>query len=298
MKKILVTGSNGLLGQKLILKLSKDPEVQLLGISKGENRVLDLNFDYQSIDITDENSVHQVIDEFSPEIIIHTAAMTNVDACESDKEGCLNLNVRATQYIADAAQKHKSHIVHLSTDFIFDGNQGPYREEDEPNPLSFYGHSKWDSEKIIQAYPYPWSIARTVLVYGTVPGLSRSNIVLWAIGALKKGDPLKVVNDQFRSPTLAEDLAEGCILIAKGGYEGIFNISGPDYMSVLELVERVADFFKLRKDLIHPISSNTLNQVAKRPPITGFIIDKAVQKLGYNPHSFEKGLAIVEEQIG
>jgi dTDP-4-dehydrorhamnose reductase len=298
MKKILITGSNGLLGQKLITKLISNPNFEVVGISRGENRVISSPFQYRDVNICDPLAVHEAFDHYKPEIVIHTAAMTNVDICESDKEGCIDLNVNATQYILDAAKKWKSHIIHLSTDFIFDGEDGPYKEEAPPNPLSFYGHSKWDAEKLVMDYPYAWSIVRTVLVYGVVPGLSRSNIVLWAKGALEKGDPIKVVNDQFRTPTLAEDLAEGCIGIAEHGKTGIYNISGPDFMSVLELVERVARFFNLSTELINPISSTTLNQAAKRPPRTGFDISKARKDFGYQPHTFEKGLELVFSQLG
>jgi len=298
MKKILVTGSNGLLGQKLIVKLSHNPKFEVMGISKGDNRVTGLSFPYKEVDICDRESVLAVFDEYKPDFVIHTAAMTNVDSCESDKEGCIDLNVNATGHILEASEKYKTHVIHLSTDFIFDGTSGPYKEEDEPNPLSFYGHSKWDAEKMVMQYPHPWSIVRTVLVYGVVPGLSRSNIVLWAKGALEKGDPIKVVNDQFRTPTLAEDLADGCIQIAEHEKQGIYNISGPDFMSVLELVERVANFYRLPTTLINPISSDTLNQAAKRPPRTGFDISKAEKDLHYKPHTFEQGLLVVTGQLG
>ena len=141
------------------------------------------------------------------------------------------------------------------------------------------------------------AILRTVLVYGIAEDMSRSNIVLWAKGALEKGKEITVVDDQFRSPTLAEDLADGCILAAKQKATGVYNISGKDQMSVIELVRAVADHWKLDKSIILPISSTTLNQAAKRPPVTGFILDKAINELGYKPHSFKEGLAVVEEQM-
>lgn len=297
MKKILITGSNGLLGHKLITKLSQNPHFEVIGISRGENRVKTSSFHYLDVNICDENAVISAFDHFKPEIVIHTAAMTNVDTCESEKEACIELNVNATRFILEASKKYKSHLIHLSTDFIFDGEDGPYSEEAIPNPLSFYGHSKWDAEKLVMEYPYLWSIVRTILVYGVVPGLSRSNIVLWAKGALEKGSPINVVDDQFRTPTLAEDLADGCIGIAENEKSGVYNISGPDFMSILELVQRVARFFNLSGEFINPISSTTLNQAAKRPPRTGFIISKAERDFGYAPHSFEEGLKLVSSQL-
>ncbi len=297
--KILVTGSNGLLGQKLVHKLSTDPEVKLIATARGDNRLKKANgYLYRPLDITNEAEVAQTIAEVKPDVVINTAAMTNVDACEADKEGCDKLNVDAVQYIVDACVKHKVHLVHLSTDFIFDGEDGPYTEDAEPNPLSYYGESKLKAEKIVEGSNVKAAILRTVLVYGIAEDMSRSNIVLWAKGALEKGKEINVVDDQFRSPTLAEDLADGCILAAKQKATGVYNISGKDQMSVIELVRAVADHWKLDKSIILPISSTTLNQAAKRPPVTGFILDKAIKQLGYKPHSFSEGLAVVESQMG
>lgn len=296
--KILITGSNGLLGQKLVHLLSKDSEVELVATARGENR-LDLRegYRYVSMDITQQDEVDRVLTAEKPAVMIHTAAMTNVDACEADKEGCDLLNVTAVEYILAACEKNDIHLVHLSTDFIFDGLKGPLTEEEEAHPVSYYGESKLKAEQLILASKVPNAILRTVLVYGVAERMSRSNIVLWAKGALTKGDPIKVVDDQFRTPTLAEDLAQGCALAAKQKAEGIYNISGPDFMSIIEMVKRIADFWNLDQSIITPVSSDTLNQPAKRPPKTGFIIDKAKAELGYQPHTFEEGLALVDQQI-
>jgi dTDP-4-dehydrorhamnose reductase len=127
--------------------------------------------------------------------------------------------------------------------------------------------------------------------------MSRTNIVLWAKGALEKGNPIKVVNDQYRMPTLAEDLAKACLLAIEKKAQGIYHISGKDYMSVIEMVKRIAAFFKLDDSIIEETDSSTLNQAAKRPPRTGFVLDKAINELDYAPHSFEEGLAIVQKQL-
>lgn len=298
MKKILLTGSNGLLGQKLMdLYLTID-DIELIATARGENRYpRKEGYTYVTLDITNETEVQTVIKEHTPHCIINTAAMTNVDSCETDKEGCDKLNVDAVAYLVAAANEVDAHFIHLSTDFIFDGKKGPYKEDDEPNPLSYYGHSKLLAENMVSQYCNKWSIARTVLVYGVVHDMSRSNIVLWAKGALEKGQPINVVADQFRSPTLAEDLAKGCQLIESKQAEGIFNISGKDQMSILEIVERVADYFELDKSIINVISSESLNQAAKRPPLTGFDLSKSRRVLGYSPHSFEEGIGVLIGQL-
>lgn len=298
MKKILVTGSNGLLGQKLVYKLKGRNDVELIATARGENRLLDQEgYTYYSMDIGSREDVDRVIDAVKPDHIIHTAAMTQVDDCELDHEACDRANVDAVQYVVDAAERNNSHLVHISTDFIFNGEEGPYDEEGVADPLSYYGMAKWKGEQIVQNSKLRWAILRTVLVYGIVDNMSRSNIVLWAKGALEKGNPINVVDDQFRSPTLAEDLADGCILAVDKNATGVYNISGKDQYSIIDLVRTVADYYGLDKSLINPVSSTTLNQPAKRPPVTGFILDKARRELGYNPHSFVEGIAIMEKQL-
>ncbi len=299
MKSVLITGSNGLLGQKLVHQLYNNSNYKLIATSKGANRISSLSgFIYEELDITNQAQVKAVFEKYSPNIVINTAAMTNVDACEDDKEGCWAMNVTAVAYLLEECESYNTHFIHLSTDFIFDGENGPYSENDVPNPLSYYGDSKLASEKVLQNSLYKnWAIARTIIVYGVVEKMSRSNIVLWAKGALEKGEPINVVDDQFRSPTLAADLAKGCIQIADKNAKGIFHLSGKDFMSILELVNRVADFFNLDKSIISSIKSKTLNQTAKRPPKTGFILEKANNDLGYEPHSFEEGLAIVAQEL-
>lgn len=296
--KILVTGSNGLLGQKLIKLLGNKPDIELLATSKGANRVSNQEgYQYQALDITNQQEINSIFDTFKPNVVINTAAMTNVDACEKDKELCWDLNVNAVKYMIAASEKHNTHLIHLSTDFVFDGKEGPYKETDQPNPLSYYGKSKYEAEKLLQVSNIKWAIARTIIVYGVAENMSRSNIVLWAKEALEKGNPLTIVDDQFRSPTLAEDLAMGCWLIAEKHAEGIYHLSGKDNLSVLDLVYAVADFYGYDKSIITAISSASLNQTAKRPPKTGFILDKAINELGYLPCSFEEGLAIITEQL-
>jgi dTDP-4-dehydrorhamnose reductase len=300
LKKILLTGSNGLLGQKIVdLAVAHYPEdIELLATSNGANRNNQTEgYTYQTLDITDFDACREVITRFKPDCIINTAAMTNVDLCETERIACWKLNVDAVLNMAKICEEQQIHFIQLSTDFVFDGEAGPYDELAEPNPLSYYGESKLAAEEEIQFCKTKWAIIRTIIIYGIVDNMSRSNVVLWAKDALAKGQPINVVDDQFRSPTLAEDLAQACINAALKGATGIYNVSGKETMSILELVNRVADFFKLDKSVVKPIKSDTLNQAAKRPPRTGFIIDKAVKELDYLPHTFEEGLKILAAQL-
>ena len=296
--KVLITGSNGLLGQKLLHKLRVDEGVNLVATSKGENRISEKNgYTYFDLDITNKNAVTQLIASEKPQVVFNTAAMTNIDLCEEKKEACDSLNVNAVQYLSVACQQIDAHLIHISTDFIFDGEDGPYKEEDKPNPLSYYGLSKLKSENIVKESDCNWTILRTIIVFGVGENLSKSNIVLWAKGALEKDEPLNIIDDQFRAPTLAEDLADACILAATKKAYGIFNASGKDIMSIYEIVERIAKHYRNTTKNLNKISTATLNQKAGRPPKTGFILDKAINELGYNPHSFEECLTIIDEQL-
>ena len=299
MKKILVTGSNGLLGQKLIEKLSKAENVKVVATARGENRLpFAENYKFVSLDITKKEEVETVFEAEKPDVVIHTAAMTNVDQCETEKDACWDLNVKAVEYLLEASKKHNSFFVHLSTDFIFDGKEGPYDEKAEANPLSFYGWSKYAAEKLVINSDVKWAIARTVLVYGIAHDMSRTNIILWVKNSLEQGKSINVVNDQWRTPTLAEDLADGCILIAQKEAEGIFNISGKDLLNPFQMAIMTADYFNLDKTLITEVDGTKFTQPAKRPAKTGFILDKPIKILGYNPKTFQEGIAFVAEQIG
>ncbi len=299
MKNVLVTGANGLLGQKLVeMLLPFANQYQIIATARGENRAkITKGYIYESLDITNVDEVSTIFEKYQPDAVIHGAAMTNVDQCEDQKELCWDANVNAVLYIVNECKKYNSKLIHVSTDFIFDGKNGPYSENAEANPLSYYGESKLAAEKIVQNSGLQWAIARTVLVYGVINDPSRTNIVLWAKNALESQKEIFVVDDQFRTPTLAEDLAEGCIKILLMEKEGIFNISGKDFLSVFQMVQKVAEFYDLSMDNVKKVSSSTLNQRAKRPPITGFVIDKAVRELGYDPVSFSEGIQIIDFQL-
>lgn len=298
MKTVLTTGSNGLLGQKITEKVLAGNRLKLIATSKGANRYPhEIGFEYAEMDILNPRQVRQVIEQYKPDAIIHTAAMTNVDTAEADKELCHQLNVDAVQTLLSLCEEKNIQLIHLSTDFVFDGADGPYREDDAVNPLSYYGESKVVAEELLKNSDANWAILRTILVYGITNDMSRSNIVLWAKGALEKGSPINVVNDQFRMPTLAEDLAEACLLAVEKNARGIYHVSGKDYMSIADLVGKVADYWGLDKSIINEVSSDGLNQTAKRPMKTGFVLDKTIEDLDYKPHSFVEGLMIVDEQM-
>lgn len=289
--KVLITGSNGLLGQKIVGQVLKKG-TSFLATSKGENRNPNCpSENYQSLDICDANAIEKVFTDFQPTHIIHTAAITNVDTCELNPEECELVNVTATRYLFEAAQKVNAHFQLLSTDFVFDGEKGNYKETDEPNPLSIYAQSKVDGEALLLNSNYKnHSIVRTIIVYGVGNNLSRNNIICWAKEALSKGQPMNIIDDQFRAPTWADDLAWACLRICELDKTGIYHISGPETFSIYTIVERVANYYGLSTESLTKTDSSTLNQPAKRPPRTGFDLTKSRNDLGYNPKTIEETL--------
>ncbi|HRO74755.1 MAG TPA: SDR family oxidoreductase [Crocinitomicaceae bacterium] len=289
--RILITGSNGLLGQKIVKQCLKH-NLEFIATSKGENRNADCPAEkYVSMDICNKLEINHIFQATYPTHVIHTAAITNVDYCELNPEECHEVNVQATQYLFEASKQYKAHFELLSTDFVFDGLQGMYKETDEVNPLSVYAQSKVDAENILLQSDYTnWSIARTIIVYGTANNLSRTNIVLWAIDALQKQQPMNIINDQFRMPTWADDLAWGCLEICRRNKTGIFHLSGPELLAINQIVERIAVYLGKSMENVNLIDSSTLNQPAKRPPRTGFDLSKSRAELGYNPKTIEETL--------
>ena len=297
--KVLITGSNGLLGQKIVKLILEKGQDELIATARGGNRLPypESNYRFDQMDITDQSQVDKVIDKYSPDVVIHTAAMTNVDQCETDREDCWKQNVDAVEYLITACERTKSFLLHLSTDFIFDGEDGPYDEEAAANPISYYGDSKLAAEKLLLNSSIKYAIARTVVVYGIAHDMSRTNIVLWVKKSLEDGKAIKVVDDQLRRPTLAEDLEMGCYLIAEKRAEGIFNISGKDLLTPYEMALKTAAYFNLDTSTMEKADSSTFTQTAKRPPKTGLIIEKAIKVLGYSPHSFDEGIAVLQSQM-
>ena len=295
--RILVTGSNGLLGQKLTWRLQDDKDVYLIATARGRSALKIARGEYHSLDISNRDDVESILRFTKPDVIINTAAMTQVDDCETQRDACWKANVTAVEHLVRCCQALHIHLVHISTDFIFDGSHGPLDEDAEPGPVNFYGKSKLESERIIRDSSIFWTILRTVLVFGITSDMSRSNIVLWVKKSLEQQKPIRVVNDQWRTPTLAEDLAEGCYLAAMKRAKGIFNISGKDFLSPYGIAVKTADFFKLDKSLISATDSTQFVQPARRPLKTGFNIEKARRELGYEPRSFEEGLEVLAGQM-
>ncbi len=298
-RRVLITGANGLLGQELVRLMGQIPTYDILATSR-QNAPLFLggSCGYLPMDISDFKTVSAAFQDFSPDTVINCAAMTQVDACETERDRCWQINAKAVENIGRLCQTTGAHLIQVSTDFIFDGLTGPYTEQDRPNPLSYYGRSKLAGENgARQAGPDQWAVARTVLVFGTGENLSRSNFVLWVIDALSKGETIHVVTDQYRSPTYAPDLANGIERLVRFRKNGIYHISGRETISVYEFAVLTAEVFGLDQSLIKRTDSMQFKQPALRPPRTGFLILKAETELGYKPHSVQDALKDLSRRL-
>lgn len=291
--KVLITGSNGLVGQHLLKLLIETTRYEIIAAGKGDKRLpfeTNSRFNYFSLDITDGIAVNDFLSQHKPDIIIHAAAMTQPDPCELNPVECWNVNVTATRFLVSAAQDIQAKFIYISTDFVFDGTAGPYKEKDTPNPVNYYGSSKLAAEKAVMESTLRWAIVRTVLVYGNILVGNRSNIVSWVKENLENNKPIKVVSDQWRTPTYVEDLARGIVLVIEKNATGIYHISGEEGMSPYNMAAAVADYLQLDASLMTKVDAATFTQPAQRPLRTGFIIDKAKQDLDYQPVPFKEAL--------
>lgn len=295
-EKILITGSNGLLGQKLVNLLKENYEIYAL--SRGKNRNSNLKgYTYYNVDVTDFVKLKFLIAEIQPDFIINSAAMTNVDECETKKNECDIINVELVNQLARFSKHNNIHLIHISTDFIFDGINGPYKETDKPNPLSHYGLSKLKSEQVIIDAKIQHTIIRTILVYGIVDNMSKSNIILWIKDSIENKKEVTIIDDQFRMPTFVDDLANACLLVVQKNAQGIFHVSSNELISIFDMAVEIAKTFNLDESYIKRISTDELNQKAKRPFKTGFNLEKSNKILGLPLVSFSERLQVFKDQL-
>lgn len=290
--KIAITGSNGLLGQHLVhLLLSRGHAVLALGKGADRTAFSSLpNYKYREADICDQFLLQDILMIEQPDVLVHAAAITQIDDCETNPSLCASVNEQGTLYAVLNAELYCKQFIFVSTDFVFDGKKTMYTEEDTLNPISFYGNTKMKGEAITQRCKIPWAIVRTCLVYGHAISGTRSNIISWVKKSLEEGKPIKVVNDQWRTPTYVEDLAAGILLIIEKSATGIYHISGKDLLTPYEMAIKTAEYFSLDVSGIEKVDASVFTQPARRPPKTGFTISKARKELGYEPLSFEEGL--------
>ncbi|HEY3251863.1 MAG TPA: dTDP-4-dehydrorhamnose reductase [Ignavibacteria bacterium] len=296
-KKILITGANGLLGQKVTEIFHREGQHQLT-LTDIQDKPADAGgFEYFPMDITVKEDVKDAVKKYSPNIIINTAAYTNVDGCETEKELSWRVNVDAVKNFIIASRQNDSKIVHISTDYVFDGKTGYYDENSKPGPLSFYGKSKLASENALVSSGIKFVIVRTMTIYGTAKNV-RPNFALWLIDMLGSGQQVRIVDDQFGMPTISDDIAWGLLKITDLDKNGFYHICGSEYLSRYEFAVKLVNIFGFDENLIIPVKTSDLNQAAARPMKSSFILLKAETELGLKTLNVTEGLVFLKTQLG
>jgi dTDP-4-dehydrorhamnose reductase len=286
----IVTGT-GLLGSRLV-PLLEAKGLKSLGVDKVSYPGTE--FEVKLVDITDIDSISGVIEGEGPEVIFHTAALTNVDGNEKDPELAHKVNVVGTRNIALAAKKVGARVIAVSTDFVFDGEKGMYKETDEPNPISVYGKTKLEGEQELAKVGVEHAILRTSVLYGSYR--TTFNFVTWIIDSLKEGKEVRIVTDQYNSPTLADDLARALYRVHETGKMDLFHAGGGERINRYELAKKIAEVMGLDGSLITPVTSEEFDFKAKRPPDSSLDVSKLADEVHHRMVDIYTGLEVVKAQ--
>ena len=296
--KIAIIGSTGKVGEAIVNYLHDNTDWELMLFSSTyRSEKVDAGKYLIPIDYSDFNSLNNKFRLLNPDIIINTAAMTNVDECETDRTGAWMLNVEFVDCIAKTAHELDSKLIHISTDYIFDGDEGPYYEFDEPNPISWYGYTKSMGETKTELDGLNSCVLRTNVVYGNSTH-GKTDFVKWVVNELRNGRKIKIVTDQYSNPTLTDDIALAVYKVIRLDKRGIYNIGGSEYCDRYSFAKNIAKIFMLDDSLIEPITTDKLNQPAKRPLLGGLVTSKASNELDMNFSNTEEGITILKEKYG
>ena len=288
---ITIIGAGSTTAASLIPILLQETDAPLQLVSSRPLAYEDERITQSTIDVRDKNVLKETIMKSQPEVIINLAAMTNVDKCESDKQTCWDVNVTLVENLARLARIVDARMVHVSTDYVFDGQKGPYAETAVPHPISYYGKSKLAGENACIVGSMQAAVVRTNVVYG--PFVERPDFVRWVIDALESRTPIRVVNDQYSNPTYVDDISESILRIIQKRRYGIYHVGGADYCSRYEFALRIAGFFRADPSNISPVTTAELKQPARRPLKGGLITLKAETDLGMKMRGIESGLSTI-----
>ena len=286
--KIIILGANGFIGRRILNRLY--PNHQVLACSLHPDILPVEGYQFETIDMLDYTAMTTLLNNFQPEVIINASALSVVDYCEQHPEEAYAMNVTAVKHLAEYSRTNSCRLIHLSTDFVFDGTSSiAYTETDVPNPVNYYGKTKQWSEEVIGQLCTDYAIARVEVVYGLPYPKQHGNIVHLVKTRLENGQGLRVVSDQFRSPTFVEDIAWAIEKLLSSQHQGIYHICGGETLSVAEIAFRTAKYFNLDTSLIEPITTEAMNEATPRPTFTPMSVKKAQQDLGYQPSALEVG---------
>lgn len=286
--KILIIGASGLVGGSLYKEFSKNGH-QVAGTYNHFPLPGLLN-----LDITNKQEVERIIKETKPDWVLHPAAYADVEGCEKNPELCYKINWQGVKNVVDSAKQNKASFVFFSTDYIFDGKSGPYKEDDQPNPLSVYAKVKFEMENYIKQNLEKYLIIRTANVFGWEP--QGKNFVVRLIKSLNEGKKLNIVTDQIGSPTYVGILTKTIVYLVEKGCSGIYNVTGSEALDRYHFALLIAQVFNLKKDLIRPTTTDKINQTAKRPTKGGLRIDKVQKILPFKLPNAREGLEMMRRE--
>jgi len=297
MTRVLICGSNGLLGQRLALLLCSQTQYEVLNTSHHRSFVFDRRlFDYTQLDIRSKSDTKSLISSFQPEVILNAAALSDVDWCEEHREEAWKVNVVGVENLIEAAKKVGATLVHVSSDYVFDGRSGPYNEEDKPSPVSYYGKTKLASENAIRVSGVPHAILRSMVLFGY--GIDvRKNFALWVVQRLREGKSIRCAADMIGNPTYVGDLSYALTRAFELGRTGLYHVCGPERLSRYEFAKRIAASFDLDATLIQPVLTQALGLSAPRPLSSGFITLKSETELHHKPLSVDQALAMMKREF-
>jgi dTDP-4-dehydrorhamnose reductase len=241
-------------------------------------------------DVSDGNAVKKAFRKIKPEVVVHAAALTNVDKCEVDKKLAWKINVEGTENIAKLCKEHDVFLIYISTDYVFDGERGMYKENDDPAPINYYGFTKLKGEEKVKHIVDEYCIARTSVIYGLIPATGKINFTLWLLEKLKEKEKVKIVTDQWNSPTLNTNLADMLLEIIERKKTGIYHLAGATRINRYRFAELIAKTFKLDSKLITPTSSTEFSWIAKRPQDSSLSVKKAYCILKNKPSKVNEAL--------
>ena len=277
--KLLITGASGLYGSKLAEHaVSKQHQVYSVHSQHPATCGIPVQ-----LDITDKEKVQAEFQKVQPEVVVHAASMTDVDKCELHKELAWKINVDGTRNVAQAAKASNAFLLYVSTDYVFDGEKGCYRETDLPSPISYYAYTKLKAEEIVKDTVSEWCIARPSVIYGANPAAGKINFALWLLNKLKNKEQAKVFVDQWNSPTLNTSLAEMTLEVAERKLTGVYHLSGASRISRYDFALLLAKTFGLDESLLVPTALKDFSFPAKRPKDSSLNTAKAEQTLRNKP---------------
>lgn len=283
---ILITGASGLLGSKLTEILIKNG----YKVYAGYNVHKPLSGIPIKFDVSNEKEVEKAFRNVGPRIVIHAAALTNVDICEVNRELAWRINVEGTENIVKLSKEYNVFLIYVSTDYVFRGDKGLYSEEDEPDPINYYGFTKLKGEEKVRKGVDEYCIVRTSVIYGSVPATGKINFVLWILEKLRKGETVKIVTDQWNSPTFNTNLAEMMLEILKRKLIGLYHLAGATRINRYNFAKLIAQIFNLDKNLILPTTSDKIQWIAKRPTDSSLNVSKAFKILHNKPLNIKESL--------